>query len=108
MSTSPSLALITVSFKGIDGVRTSIDLPRDAVADASSVRAMNTAARNGMIASEHATEFRNLADACSHNALEAGRNQMSAMRAAICGTMSPVERANALRGLLKLRVRRSF
>lgn len=99
--------LTTVTFKGVDGNRASVDLPTDGVADASTVRSLNTAARSRMITADAIDDMRAVADACSHAALEHGRNAMSNVRGTLA-TMSAVDRANTLKGLLKLRATRRF
>lgn len=99
--------LITITFRGVDGIKTSADLPRDGVADASTVRSINSAGKGGMIGADAAKDYRALADAAAHAALEAGRAHMNAIRGTLA-TMAPVERANALKAALKLRVSRTF
>lgn len=99
--------LITVKFTGVDGVKASADLPRDGLADATTVRSLNAAGKGGMINAEDAKEYRALADFCAHSALEAGRAHMTNLRNTLA-TMTPVDRANALKAALKLRVSRTF
>ena len=99
--------LVTVTFRGVDGIEASADLPRTGVADATTVRAINAAGKSGMIGADDAKEYRHLADACAHNALEYGRAHMASIRGTLA-SMTPVERANALKAALKLRVSRTF
>lgn len=94
--------LTTVTFKGIDGNRASFDLPTDGVACASSVRSINTMHRNGMIGADSIKEYHDIAVSDSRTALEHGRNVATAIRGTLAG-MSPVERANATKAMLKLR-----
>lgn len=102
-----TLPLVTVKVKAADGTAREFDLPRDGIAAADAVRAVNGAAKAGMIVAADADEWRAVADADAHSALEHGRAAMSAARHNIAGA-SPLERAAHLRALLKLRVRRTF
>jgi len=102
-----TLPLVTVTVKAADDTKRSFDLPRDGIADASSVRSLNTAAKGGMIAADAADDLRAIADDCAHSAREAGRNAMSAARATL-KSAAPLDRAAHLKALLKLNVRRTF
>ena len=105
--TMNTIPLVTVTVKAADDSKRTFDLPRDGIADASSVRSLNAAAKGGMIVADAADDMRALADACAHSALEAGRDAMSMARTALKNA-SPLDRAAHLKALLKLRVRRTF